>query len=120
MLLRQIFISLVDTFIDWHLRVLAFAENTRAWLEHHADRERAEAALKDRRTFRSLGSVLEQALPDLAGKQEFYSLVWSELHIRQLITTGEPHSSVGEVGTKYTTSLGDQLLAFIRAPSDGD
>jgi hypothetical protein len=99
---QQTFVSMIDSFNEWHLRLLKLFQDPRA----HAGRNMSMGAL---------AHVLENAYPELGGKREFYDQVWRELHGRGLTTTDGLHVTMSShgLGAKRTTAFGDRFLTFI-------
>jgi hypothetical protein len=108
--LRQIFLSLVDEFTEWHLRLLKLFQDPRAWAESRGH------------TFSSVNSltgILESAYPELQGERAFYDLVFGGLVTRGLTNTGSLQGMITPQGTLESrlTEIGNQFLAFIDSPA---
>lgn len=101
---QQMFVSVVDEFTEWHLRLLGLFQNP--------------AAHVGNTYMGGLSGVVEQAFPALRGRRDFYDQVWRELYSRGLVTTEGLHTMMSASGlaAKRTTDRGDRLLAFITAP----
>jgi hypothetical protein len=110
--LRHIFISLVDEFTEWHLRLLKLFQDPPAW---------AEANGYEFPVSNSLSRILESAYPELQGKRSFYDLIWNDLVTRGLTNTGSLHGMMTSHGTleRRTSGIGNQFLRFIENPTEG-
>jgi len=107
-----LFISLIDSFAPWHLRILAFL----------ADKE-AIADKREKLPFPSwyaggVAEVLEHVYPELVNRRSFYDLIISDLHRAGLATINTLHSMVtgGSMLAKQSSDMGDRFLAFISEP----
>ena len=110
--LRQIFLSLVDEFTEWHLRLLKLFQDPRAWAESRGH------------TFPSVNSltgILESAYPELQGERAFNDLVFNELVTRGLTNTGSLQGMKTLQGTleSRVSEIGNQFLSFIESPAIG-
>lgn len=109
--LQLMFLDFVDTFTPWHLRVLSFLNDPKAWLEGHSVRYQHI----------SMGAVstfLELAYPELASRRDFHTLLAKDLHTRGL-TTMENLVVTGTAGgilAPRTTDMGRSFLKFISEP----
>jgi hypothetical protein len=111
--LRQIFLSLVDEFTEWHLRMLKLFQDPRAWAEAHGH------------TFppvNSLASILQSAYPELRDERAFYDLVWGGLVTRGLTNTGSLQGMMTPQGTleSRVSEMGNRFLRFIESPSSSE
>ena len=110
---HELFISLIDSFTDWHLRVLAFL----------ADKE-AIAEKRGRLPFPSwyaggVSAVLEHVYPELVGRRDLYDLVVSGLNRAGLVAIDSFHTTGTRDGymlAKQSTDMGDRFLRFITEP----
>jgi hypothetical protein len=109
--LQQIFLSLVDTFTVWHLRLLRLFDDPVQWFAEHQRPFPAQL-------MGGLSAVLEAAYPELRGRQEFHDLVWKDLLDRGLVNTNSTHAMMSAQGLKAqrTTEIGKQFLKFIAEP----
>jgi hypothetical protein len=66
-----------------------------------------------------LGTILEDAYPELKGKQDFYSLIGKELFAKGITNTESFGGMMSDQGLKAPrlSPLGKQFLAFIEAPA---
>lgn len=108
--LAQIFVSLIDGFTEWHLKVLKLFENPSEWAEAHG-----------RRFGTTVNSSIHEALvgayPELVDRKPFYGQVWRDLYQRGLVSIDEVLVVLTPGGAleKRTTDLGDAFLRFIEA-----
>lgn len=107
--LQHIFLNLVEDFTPWHVNILDLFDAPDAWFE------RAQRKPKHH-TSGPISLVLKEAFPELVNRQDFYTLIWRDLHSRGLVNTDSL-----EVGTRgpaildrRTTDIGQQFLGFIR------
>ncbi|MFO7905848.1 MAG: hypothetical protein ACQESR_02510 [Planctomycetota bacterium] len=109
---QQVFISLVDQFTVWHLRILTFFANPNQWFADNG-KEHPRWSIGG-----SLSQLLVTAYPELQDQRDFYDVVGKELHQRGLFSTDGFHAMMSGQGAmaKRTTSLGDEFLHFITAP----
>jgi hypothetical protein len=106
--IQQMFIDLIDTFTEWHLRFLKLFHDPSLWFETHESRPRGP----------SLASVLEFAFPALLGRRSFYDQIWRDLYTRGLVTIEGLHGMMTGHGLvqRRTTEMGEQFLRFIEEP----
>ena len=76
----MIFVSLVDTFTPWHLKVLKFFQNPTEW------------ATMNGLSFENLymgapAHILEQAFNELRGRRELYDKLVKDLYANGLMST---------------------------------
>lgn len=110
--LQMMFLNYVDSFTPCHLVILEFFNNPKEWGQKHG------VSFSDRYYAGSPGQILEEALPDLKGKQEQYDLFWKDLFSHGLTNTDSLHSTMTPDGmfASRTTAMGKQFLAFISSP----
>jgi hypothetical protein len=105
----MIFLSLVDTFTPWHLKVLLLFQNPNEWARLNGlNFENAGAPIH----------ILQQAFNELRGRRELSDKLVKDLYANGLMTTDSLHtmmSSSGVVASR-TTNLGNQFLDFIKEP----
>jgi hypothetical protein len=109
--IQQVFVSYVDLFTVWHLRILKFLESPWAWFERNGK------AAPQFSIAGSIERVLLAAYPDLSDQRDFYSLIEQDLTTRGL-SRGKFFLTMGPDGVydKHTTAFGDQFLKFIAEP----
>lgn len=106
--LQQIFLNHVDNLTSWHLRVLAFFRDPRAWgRQHQIEYPHWTAG--------SPASVLEHSMPELVRRRDFYDQLVRDLEARGLFAGGGIHAMVTGEGmfASRVTPLGGQFLQFI-------
>jgi len=109
--LRLVFLSLIDQFTVWHLRLLKLFQDPKEWArKHNRDYGSIYANV--------LSRMLEGAYPELHGRRDFYDLLWRDLHLKGLVNTDSLHVMMTASGSmaKRTTDLGDRFLSFIEGP----
>lgn len=104
----QIFLNFVDTFTVWHLTILTFFNNPRAWFEKNG-----QTPLN--LTIGSMFSVLKSAFPSLVGQDELVDLIWNDLHNTGLHNSSGLKAMVSGDGAlaERTTQLGKEFIRFI-------
>jgi hypothetical protein len=109
--LQQMFLSFVDGFTVWHLRLLKLFDNPPQWAREH---NHVFPVMNKG----SLARVLVSAFPELDGKRAFYDQVWEDLYQRGLVSTNSLYTTMSKQGvrSKRTTELGTQFLRFIEEP----
>jgi hypothetical protein len=109
--LQQMFLTFIDTLTVWHIRVLRLFDNPRQ-----------VTAILGRRwpslLMAGMGTILENAYPELGGKRSFYDQVWRDLWQRGLVNTESLHVTMSEDGleARRSTDLGRLFIDFITAP----
>lgn len=99
--LQQIFLNLLDSFSELHLRVLK-AAGTPKWLPNV---ERSD-----------LVTLIEYNVPDLCGRREIADLIWEDLGRRGFVQPEQLSMGGYKRGNgpdKFTTGIGDTFLRFI-------
>lgn len=106
--LQLMFLNFIDAFTTWHLRILMFYDNPKAWGEKHG-------ITYPNWSFGGLDSVLEHTFPELKGKREFYDQIAKDLHSRGLLNTDQLHVGASRSGMfrSLTTWMGKLFLSFI-------
>jgi hypothetical protein len=61
---QQLFVAFIDGFTEWHLKILAFAEDTRAWTSERTQQHPTYRPYQPP----SLGRALKEAVPELSGR----------------------------------------------------
>jgi hypothetical protein len=109
---EAIFLSLIDRYTAWHLRILRLFQNP---LELGAAKgQRPENYYIGG----SRARLLEVYYPDMKGQRQFYDITVSDLHGQGLLGIQDLQTMVTAQGMfqKATTDWGDRFLAFITAP----
>lgn len=111
--LQQMFLSFIDTFTVWHLRLLKLFHTVSKW------------AKDNKHTFPtmnlgSLDRVLVSAFPELDGRRTLYEQIWRDLYQRGLVNMDDLHKTMSKQGVrlKRTTELGTQFLKFVEEPGN--
>ena len=104
----QIFLNLVDSFTVWHLKILTFFDNPKAWFQR-AGQSPPNLMMG------SMFSVLKSAYPSLAGQDELVDLIWNDLHNAGLHNTSGLKTMMSGDGAlaERTTELGKEFIQFI-------
>lgn len=110
--MQQMFVQLVDTFTEWHIRILKLFQDPRGWFETN-NREPPDFAITS-----SIGQLLTSAYPELKDRRELYDLIFGELESKGLYSGGGPHAMMSASGAfaKRTSELGDRFIQFITEP----
>lgn len=110
--LQQMFLSWLDVFTVWHLRLIRIYQNPEKWeKENNRHFERLYAGGADH--------ILESAYPELKNRRDFYDQIWKDLFQKGLVNCDSLHGIMTGRGIfeKRTTDLGDKFLGFIVNPN---
>lgn len=109
--LQLMFLDFMDTFTPWHLRVLAFFDDPKAWLEKHSIRYQHYRA-------GTISTVLELAFPELTDRRDFYDQLARDLFAKGLLKMEGIHTAISprNMVASRTTELGKSFLRFISIP----
>lgn len=114
--LQQIFLSYIDVFTVWHLRLLNLFQNPPEWaqLNNHQ--------FPSNRMTSSLSVILTSAFPELGENRPMYDQIWNELYSRGLVNTEGLHTMMTPQGAleSRVTELGMKFLLFIGEPISSD
>jgi hypothetical protein len=111
---QLMFISMIDRFTEWHLRILDLFRDPRQWAARNG------VSWPDLSMGGAVSQILLHAFPGLNSREAFYRQVWADLNNSGLLNT--PVSSLGTTMSghglmeKRTTQFGDQFLRFITEP----
>ncbi len=109
--LQQMFLNYVDSFTEWHLRLLQLFHNPAEWAarNHHSFPDYHAAGLS---------SLLQSAYPELGKNRDLYDQVWRDLYLRGLVNTEGLHTTMtgGGLFQQRTTEMGQAFLRFIQEP----
>lgn len=108
--LQQMFLNFVNDLTAWHLKMLKFFDNPRAWGEKYGIEYTNWHS-------GSPASVLEEAFPELKSRRNFYDRVVQDLVDRGLMRGGL-HTTMTSRGMfeSRTTDMGQQFLGFVVSP----
>ncbi|MCC6602134.1 MAG: hypothetical protein IT327_02930 [Anaerolineae bacterium] len=107
--LQQIFLTFIDTFTVWHIRILDFfhepAINPK--VKDYAHRKQLASGLS---------TILEKAYPELTGNRALYDQIWQDLSVRGLVNTDSLHAMMSSGGllTSRTTKIGKDFIKYIK------
>lgn len=109
--LQMMFLSFVDAFTPWHVRILEFFDDPSEWMKSHHI------------TFAIVmggpSSALVRAFPELVNKRSFYDQIVRDLASHGLINQGEwLHTTMSEDGmlASRTSDMGKNFIRFISKP----
>jgi hypothetical protein len=105
---QAIFLSVVDGYTPSHLRLLTMLDDPHDWFSRHG------LALPLAETGGTQDMSVEEALPELHGRQDFYRLLANELNASGLLAAELP----GPVNASYpmtrmTSDIGRQFVRFV-------
>ena len=109
--IQLMFVNFIDALTPWHLRILQYLRNPRAYGE-------ARGIVYPNWETGSAAAVLEHTFPQLDERKDFTRQVIKDLSARGSIsadTLGGLTSARGMFGS-YTTDFGKQFLDFITLP----
>ena len=108
----SIFIDAIEALTPSHLRLLAFLDDPDAWF-------RDGSLVRPNSTMGGLSNILELAIPELAGRREFYDQLGKDLYDRGFTTTVGFHTTVAasSLYVRRTSNVGRQFLSFISQPA---
>lgn len=109
---EAIFLSLIDRYTAWHLRILRVFQSPLQLGQQKGLRPENYAIGGSRATF------LESYYPDMRGQRQFYDLAVSDLHAQKMLGVQDLQTMVTSNGMfqKITTEWGDRFLAFVTSP----
>jgi hypothetical protein len=105
----HMFLNYIDTFTEWHIRILMFFNDPRGWAKKHD-------IVFPQYAGGSASQVLEDAFPELREKQDFYVQIVKDLSDRGLMNNGRSLgvlSTTGEMLGSRTTRIGKRFIEFI-------
>ena len=105
---QQLFISYIDVFTIWHIRLLDLFNNPALWA---TKRNHQFPKLM----FGGLSDILESAFPELSGRRDLYDQIWKDLTAKGLVNTDSLHVTMSASGLmeKRTSGIGEQFIKFI-------
>lgn len=111
--IQSMFLNYIDTLTPWHLRLLEYFRNPRKWGEQHGVHYPDWIS-------GSQAKVLETTFPELEGKREIYTKLYTDLCNYGLVkgeslTTLSLHTAMTGEGMfqSMTTTFGNKFLDFI-------
>ena len=113
--LQLMFLNWVDELTTWHLRILKFFENPKAWGEKHGitypDWE-----------FGAPSTVLEHSFAELRGHRDFHDQIVKDLYSKGLMNIESLHTTMTKQGmfAPRITDTGRQFITFITLPIEED
>lgn len=109
--LQEMFLSFIDVFTIWHLRLLSLFHEPALNPEIKVFAMRKDLA-------GGLSVVLERAYPELKGERALYEQIWRDLYVRGLVSIEGLHTRMtgGGLLASRTTKLGKCFLQFIQTP----
>jgi hypothetical protein len=105
----HIFLSQLDKFTDWHVKIIVLLENPENWFRKANRTFPAYIAL-------SLSNIIKEAYPELKDEDSFLDIIWNDLKVAGFHNSGDLKTTMSGNGlaTKKTTKLGDEFLNYIR------
>lgn len=110
--LQLIFVSYIDSFAVWHLRILKFFDDPKKWGQEHGITYPSWYTAGQ-------SAALEHAFPELRDQRQFYGYIVKDLYARGLLKTDSIHTMVSEHGilASITSDMGKKFLRFILSPT---
>lgn len=109
---QAMFLSLVDRFTASHLRVLTLWNDPVAWFESRGLPGPPQAKAG------AMTQVVEAALPEMQGRQDFYALVAADLNASGLLAAElSGLLGTGALMRPLTNGIGQQFVEFISSPA---
>jgi len=104
----QIYINLIDSFTDWHIKIFVLFDNPTNW---YKERSKDSPNLM----MGSLTAVLVGAFPELEERIDFYNLIWTDLHKAGLVNTSSLGGTISGSGlmVNRSTPFGIKFLKYI-------
>lgn len=103
---KQMFLTYIDEFNEWHLRILSFLDNPSIYF-NEGDKPNFTMAGKS--------SLLTLAFPELEFERVFYDRIITDLYNKGVIGINSLHTTMSGQGLwqSSTTEFGKQFLQFI-------
>ena len=111
---QQLFLTFVDSFTVWHLKILNFVYNPPVGgVKLRTDHAHVH--------FSELPRSIEATFPDLKGRYPFYNQIIQDLSARGLLDLGAMHTShematMQGIPSVKITDLGKEFIDFITSP----
>lgn len=102
---KLMMLNYIDTFNEWHLRILAFLDNSSNFFPEG----------KPSYYMAGKATLLTQAYPELSSRRDFYDQVVKDLKDRGLIVYDSLHTTMSEQGLwqSGTSEIGKKFLMYI-------
>jgi len=102
--LQQIFLSYVDTFTVWHIKLLKLFDNPKTY-EHKLSHI----------SMGGLSLLIEIAYPELKSKDEFTRQIFKDLYAKGLLNTDSLGTTMTQSGilAQRTTKMGQDFIQYI-------
>jgi hypothetical protein len=108
--LQHMFLMFIDSFTEWHLRILFLLDNPVQVLQ--------DKGLDTNFVMGSLSIVFRTAYPELIGREEFYKQIMKDLYSRGLVSTKDEALNTTMSGSgmlaSRATEMGKQFIKFIK------
>ncbi|MEI6056863.1 MAG: hypothetical protein WCR55_12495 [Lentisphaerota bacterium] len=104
----QIFISLIDIYTIWHIRLLKLFDDPIKWFKD-------KSLAKPNYMSAGLKNIIDIAFPELQDKNEFCNIIWDDLHRAGFHKSGSLHVMMTNNGlmASRTTEYGKNFLKYI-------
>jgi len=104
----QIFISLIDIYTIWHIRLLKLFDDPIKWFKD-------KSLAKPNYMSAGLKNIIDIAFPELQDKNEFCNIIWDDLYRAGLHKSGSLHAMMTNNGlmASRTTEYGKKFLKYI-------
>ena len=110
--LQHMFLMFIDSFTEWHLRILNLIDNPSKSLE--------ERGKPTNFNMGSISQVLISVYPELRGRDDITKQIWKDLYNRGLTNTSEDSLKTMMSGSGMlaprTSDLGKTFIKFINIP----
>lgn len=109
--LQTIFLSYIDTFTTWHIRILKLFDDPNQWFIKQGKKW-------PNLEFGALDHILNAAYPELAGSRGFSDQIFKELYDKGLVNTEGLHGTMTKNGltAQRTSDLGKAFIKYITSP----
>lgn len=113
--LQLMFLNWIDELTPWHLRILKFFEEPKAWPQKHG-------ITLPNRPMGAPAHALEDAFPELRGQRDFYDQIIKDLYSKGLTHIESLHVTMTGQGmyASRTTEIGKQFIEFITSPIEDE
>lgn len=113
--MQSVFIGYLEYLSPLHVQLLRTFSNPRAALSHVGSKLEESLFIGA-----APSQIVEEVFPELKGRRDVYDFLWQDLFQRRLVSSDSLHGMATKDGvlTAKTTSLGEQLLAFLSQPPE--